>query len=225
MDAKASAAQAALKFVRPGMTVGLGTGSTASIFIRLLAAKNKQKDMHLTCVATSKSSEELAKKLGLKVVGLDAVRKIDVAVDGADLVDARLNLVKGGGGAHCREKVVDYAAKRFVVVVDESKLCSKLSGGVPLEILPFAFPLVKPQLQHRFGCKTVVRMKAGRPVLSDNGNFLADARFRKIPDAASLELQLDSVPGIVANGLFTKNVSCVVVGSGGGARTLERRME
>ena len=221
MDAKAGAAKAALRFIRPRTTVGLGTGSTASAFIRLLAAKNKQKNLRLTCVATSKASEKLAESLGLKVVGLDAVHAIDVAVDGADLVDRRLNLVKGGGGAHAREKVVDYAAEKFVVIVDESKLCGTLSGAVPLEILPFAFPLVKRGVEKEFGTKVVMRAIHGKPALSDNGNVLADALFGKVRRPADLEAKLDSVPGVVANGLFTKNVFRVIVGRRGGAVALK----
>lgn len=222
MQAKANAAKAALQFIRPRMTVGLGSGSTAEIFIRLLSAENKRKNLHLTCVATSNASEALAKKLGLKVVGLDEIKKIDLAVDGADLVDARLNLIKGGGGAHAREKVVDYAAEKFVVVVDGSKLCRVLQGRVPLEVLPFAFPLVKRQIEKDFKCKVVMRVRRGKPTLSDNGNVLADANFKNIVNPAKLELQLNAVPGIVANGLFTKNVFCVVAGSEEGARILRK---
>ncbi|MFH1106506.1 MAG: ribose-5-phosphate isomerase RpiA [Candidatus Micrarchaeota archaeon] len=217
MHGKENAARAALGMVRAGTTLGLGTGSTAEVFIRMLAERNRRKNMHLKCVATSKASERLAKKMGLKVAGLDKVGKIDLAVDGADQVDRRLNLIKGGGGAHAREKVVGYAAGKFVVIVDESKLCTVLHGKIPLEILPFAFPLVKRVVGLQFGAKVVAR-----DVKSDNGNVLADAFFGRVPDPRDLESWLDGVPGVVANGLFTKNVHSVIVGTAKGARVMGR---
>jgi ribose 5-phosphate isomerase A len=213
MQAKANAARAAMRFVRKGMTVGLGTGSTAALFIEALGERNRRESLGLTCVATSVASERMAKRIGLKVVGLDRVKSIDLAVDGADQVDLRLNLIKGGGGAHAREKVVDYAAAKFVVIADESKAVSRLSGAVPLEILPFAVPLVARQLLRDYGAKVVPRKG-----ISDNGLALADARFKSIANPARLEAELSLMPGIAANGLFTRNVHGVFFGSETGAR-------
>ncbi|MFH1200705.1 MAG: ribose-5-phosphate isomerase RpiA [Candidatus Micrarchaeota archaeon] len=217
MQAKAQAARAALKLVRNGMTVGLGTGSTAAVFIEELAARNRREHLDLTCVATSIACEKQARALGLHVAGLGEVKKIDLAVDGADQVDRRLNLIKGGGGAHAREKVVDYAAAKFVVIAVESKLVARLAGAVPLEILPFALPLAARQVQREFGAKVVARK-----VLSDNGLVLADAHFKPIANPGKLEAGLCAIPGIAANGIFSRNVHGAFFGSETGARWVRR---
>lgn len=208
VNAKAAAGREAARLVRSGMVVGLGTGSTAVEFIKALADRAKNEDLRITCVATSIASGGLARKLGLKVVSLSEVDGVDLAVDGADWIDSKLRLIKGGGGAHVREKVVDYAAKEFVVIADESKLCTRLRGKVPLEVLPFAAPFVEKELWKRFGAKAAMR-----PKLSDNGNALMDAEFESMAGGPErLEAQLGEVPGIVGNGLFTHNVSKAIIG-------------
>ncbi len=216
MDSKLLAAEEAVRRVKSGMVVGLGTGSTSARFIALLGAKVRAGSLHVKGVPTSLDAEELAHHHGIPLLSLEQAPLIHLAVDGADLVDKHLNLIKGGGGAHAREKVVDYAAKKFVVIVDESKLSPYLKGAVPLEILPFAFPQVKRVLQRKR-----VRVEP-RAMLSDNGNVLADAFFPRIPDPAALEQELNDVPGLFANGIFSRNVSEVIVGTSHGVRVLRK---
>ncbi len=224
MGSKENAAVEALKFVKSGQTVGIGTGSTASIFIQLLAKKAKEEGLRLNCIPTSTASKALAYSLGLPLLEPSEVKTIDLAVDGADWVDPRLNLIKGGGGAHLREKVVAYSARKFLVIVDDSKLVGKLSGPVPLEVLHFALPFVERELKERFGAKLELRRKpSGDVFVSENGNFIADAHFKKIPSPSRLESELGSIPGILGNGLFSRNVSAVIVGYRKKVRVLRKR--
>jgi len=211
MDAKERAAREALKFVRNGQIVGLGTGSTVNFFISLLGEKVMKEKLRIRCVATSNATEAIATKNKLDVVGLNEVERIDLAVDGADQVDKNLNLIKGYGGALLREKVVDYRSGKFIVIVDESKIKPHLSGEVPLEILPFGSNFVKKELR-RFGIKSNTRKKNGKIFITDNGNWVLDAKFRLIENPREMEVLLKTVPGVIEVGIFTKNVSKVIVG-------------
>ncbi|MFH0971450.1 MAG: ribose-5-phosphate isomerase RpiA [Candidatus Micrarchaeota archaeon] len=224
MSAKENAAMEALKYVKAGQTIGLGTGSTAALFIQLLAKKAKEEKLEIKCVPTSIESKALAYSLGLHLLEPSEVKAIDVAVDGADLVDAKLNLIKGGGGAHVREKAIDYFAKKFIVIVDDSKISKSLKGPIPLEILPFAFPFVEKVLKNGLKVKVELRRKGNGDVfISDNGNFIADAQIKAILNPAKLEDQLNSIPGIVGNGIFSKNVSAVIVGYSKKVMVLRKR--
>ncbi len=219
-NAKMNAALEALKFVRRKMVIGLGTGSTAAHFIRALAEKNKNENLEITCVATSIASHKLAEELGLGVVGLENVGKIDLAVDGADQVDKNKNLLKGMGGALTREKVVDYAARKFVVVADEGKMVEELNGIVPVEAIPFARAFVERKLA-RMGAEVSVRKKADDGVfVTDNGNNIIDARFQTIKNPRALERKIKRMPGVVESGIFTGKVWKVIVGSEDGARVI-----
>lgn len=178
------------------MRVGLGTGSTAHWFIVSLAARAREEGLRVTCTATSEASVQLATSNGLEVreLGSDGV---DLAGDGADAVDPDLRLIKGGGGAHVREKIVAAAAGTFVVLVDESKLCDVLPGWVPIEIVPFGAERTLATLTSIGGSWPL------REARSDNGNLLADGRFAgPIEDPEGLAAQLDAVPGVVGHGLF-----------------------
>ncbi|MBU1197916.1 ribose-5-phosphate isomerase RpiA [Candidatus Micrarchaeota archaeon] len=216
MDLKEQAAAEALKHVRNGMILGLGSGSTSAAFIRLLGQRVRARKLHIQGVPTSKASEKLAKKNGIPLLTLEQARRIDLAIDGADAVDSKLRLIKGGGGAHAREKVIDYAAKRFMVIVDETKMRSSLAGWVPLEILPFALPEIS-RLFSKQGVRLITRARK-----SDNGNVLADAFIRKIPNPSALEISLNQIPGMVENGIFSRNVSQVIVATSTGIRILRR---
>ncbi|MEW6328596.1 MAG: ribose-5-phosphate isomerase RpiA [Candidatus Micrarchaeota archaeon] len=219
-NAKRNAALEALKFVQRRKTVGLGTGSTAAEFIRALAEKNKNESLELVCVATSVSSQKLAEELGLSVVGLENVGRIDLAVDGADQVDKNKNLLKGLGGALAREKVVDYAARKFVVVADESKIVEELGGVVPVEVIPFARASVERKLA-RMGAEVSARKKAdGSEFVTDNGNEILDARFQTIKNPRALERKIKRIPGVVESGIFTGKVWKVIVGNDEGVRVL-----
>lgn len=195
------------------MRVGLGTGSTVRHTTTALA----EADLDLTCVATSRATEQLATRLGLRVVPPDEVLSLDLAIDGADEVDPSLHLIKGGGGAHTREKVVAEMATRFVVAVDESKLVPVLGAfRVPLEVLPFA-PEVVAQRVRALGAFDV----RPRPGWSDNGHVLMDADFGPIADPVALAARLDLVTGLVEHGIFVAAmVDRVIVAGPSGVRVL-----
>lgn len=215
-EAKINAAKAALAYVKDGMCIGLGSGSTVREFIRLLGEKVR-KGMRVTCVPTSFDSRMLAIENGIFVTETDAIDEIDIAVDGADKV-TKTALLKGGGGALTREKIIDYNAKKFIVIVDESKIHDGvLEGEVNLEVLPFAAPLV---MHHLKKYKPRIRMAKAKlgPVISDNGSFIVDCNMR-LENPKEMEQWLKSMPGIVENGIFTK-FDVIIVGNEKGYRIL-----
>lgn len=200
--------------VEDGMRVGLGTGSTAHWFIVSLAARVRE-GLHVTCAATSEATVQLAASLGLDVRDLGA-DGVDFAGDGADAVDPDLRVIKGAGGAHVREKIVAAAADRFVVLIDDSKLCTVLPGLVPIEIVQFGMARTLTALASLGG------EWALREGPSDNGNLLADGRFASwIEDPEGLAAQLDAVPGVVGHGLFLGMTDLLLVGYPDG--TIEER--
>jgi ribose 5-phosphate isomerase A len=206
-------AEAAVALVEPGMVVGLGTGDTARRFIERLGARARDERLGLTCIATSRATEALARQEGLAVAPLPTAPGVDLAVDGADEVAPGLELIKGGGGAHTREKIVAASAARFVVLVDETKLVRRLGETfpVPLEVLAEAVPLVCRRLQ-ALGAAPVVRLKDGTPLVTELGNRIVDARFAPIEDPAALAARLDGIPGVLEHGLFVGMASLVLVG-------------
>jgi len=214
--AKELAGRRAAEYVEDGMRVGLGTGSTVRHTILTLGERKPD----ITCVATSVETHELATELGLKVVPPDEVGALDIAIDGADEVDPAFDLIKGGGGAQTREKIVARMAARFIVVVDESKLVDRLGAfGLPLEVLGFA-PDVVAAVVRSMGASEVTRRERS----SDGGNVLMDARFGSIADPAGLARDLDAVPGLVDHGLFLGAwVERVVVAGPDGVREPARR--
>lgn len=214
-EAKERAGRRAADHVRDGMAVGLGTGSTVHHAIVRLGERR----LDIRCAATSERTRELALRLGLQVQPPDELGRLDLAIDGADEVDPRLHLIKGGGGAHAREKIVAAMADRFLVVVDEGKLVERLGAfGVPLEVLPFAPGFVETRLR-TLGADRVTR----RIEPSDNGNLLLDAHFGWIDDPPALAERLAALPGIVEHGIFpAAMVERVIVGAAGGTRELLR---
>ncbi|MCX6773313.1 MAG: ribose-5-phosphate isomerase RpiA [Candidatus Micrarchaeota archaeon] len=217
MDAsKLASAQEALKLVKPGMKLGLGTGSTTAIFIDLLGKKNKEEHLNLTCIATSNASEYQAKKLGLKLSSFEEIRQLDIAFDGADEVDANLNLIKGLGGALVREKIVDYRADKFVVMVGENKLVKKLAGILPIEVIPIAEDAVKQDLIALGAKRFETRMDGRRKFISDNSNLILHVEFGEIDDPVKMEDEINRIAGVVDNGLFTRNRPIVIVGTQSG---------
>jgi ribose 5-phosphate isomerase A len=216
---KINSAKGALKYVKDGMCIGLGTGTTVREFIPLLAKKMKDEKLKITAVCTSYDTRMLAFEHEIFVLEPDNATKIDLAVDGADIATANA-LLKGGGGALTREKIVDYAAKEFLIIMDEAKLKKELEGRVVIEVLPFAVGLViqelkkiSPDVSVRFGDR-----KAG-PVISDNGNFLLDWTI-KVKNPKEMEERLNSIPGIVENGIFTK-FSKLIIGTKTGFREID----
>ncbi len=200
-DEKTNAAKGALEKVKNGMCIGLGSGSTVREFIKLLADKVRKEKLSICCVTTSFDTRMFAIENGLWVTEPDAISEIDLAVDGADKV-TKTALLKGGGGALTREKIIDYNAKKFIVIVDEGKVQKTLEGNVALEVLPFATPIVLKQLAEHKPKIRMAEKKLG-PVISDNGCFIIDMWMR-VEDPKKTEIELKSIPGIIENGIFTK---------------------
>ncbi|MFB6173861.1 MAG: ribose-5-phosphate isomerase RpiA [Halobacteriales archaeon] len=219
-DAKRRAGEAAAERVEDGTTVGLGSGSTAAHAIRALGER-VEAGLEVDGVATSYQSRAVARAAGIDLVEPEDVEAVDVAIDGADQV-ADGNLIKGGGGAHAREKLIDAAAGEFLVVVDERKLADALGAAVPLAVLPPARALVGGDVAALGGEATLrgAAEKSG-PVVTDNGNLLLDCDFGRIDDPAELAAELDALPGVVEHGLFVGLADAVYVGTGDGVRTRE----
>jgi len=211
---------AALAEVKSGHVVGLGTGQAATAFIHALGRAVKD-GLAVTGVPTSEASATLARRLGIPLI--DEPVALDVAVDGADEVDPRLDLIKGYGGALVREKIVAAAARRFIVLVGAEKLVETLGGRgrLPVEVVPFAMPFARRRLTE-LGHPPVVRVKDGTPVVTDNGNLILDAAVGSIPDPALLDATLRAIPGVVGTGLFVGMAHTVLVWDDGRARALTR---
>jgi ribose 5-phosphate isomerase A len=210
--AKKVAAQKAVEAIKPGMIVGLGTGSTAYWAIQEVGELVKQ-GIELKAVASSIASEEEAKKVGIEIVSFDRFKSIDIYIDGADEIDERKNLIKGGGGALLREKILASNSKKFIVIVDESKLVKGLGKfHLPVEVVPFAQPLTSNRIAG-LGCMPMLRIKNTQPFVTDNGNWIIDCDFKSIDSIADLNLRLHLIPGVVETGLFPHiMVSKVFVG-------------
>ena len=214
---KQAVAEAAVEQVRSGMVLGLGSGSTAALMIQALGKRLSQGRLDtITAVPTSFQSQVLASRLGIPLVNLNHVEAVDLAIDGADEVDPGFQLIKGGGACHVQEKLVASAARRFVVVVDASKLVKRLNLGflLPVEVLPGAWALVSRRLQSMGAeCELRIAQRKAGPVVTDQGNLVLDVRFPGgIGDGAKLERQLNAIPGVVENGLFVNLVDQVLVG-------------
>lgn len=205
-------------YVRSGMVVGLGTGSTAYFAVERVGQKLKSGELKdIVAIPTSKKTQEQAQSLGIPLATLDTHSQLDVAIDGADAVDPYLNLVKGGGAAHFREKIVEAASKQFVVIVDESKLCDGLgpSFAVPIEVVPFCHEhtaRVLESLPSLKGCKARLRPAGDKPLVTDNGNYIYDLQFKDaIKDLNAAAKELDSTIGVVEHGLFVGMSSVVII--------------
>ena len=207
---------AAAQRVQSGMVVGLGTGSTTAFAIEELGRRISTGELtDIVGIPTSFQASVLGKKYGIPIRSLDDVDRVDVAIDGADEVDPHKTLIKGGGAAHTREKVIDSLATLFIVVVDESKLVDKLGStfAVPLEVLPMAVSPVTRAVE-KLGGKPELRMgvKKDGPVITDQGNMVLDVTFDAIADAAELEKTLNNIPGVVENGIFFGVTDVILVG-------------
>ncbi len=212
--------QYALSYVKPGHTLGLGTGRAASAFILALGASR----IEVRGVPTSSASEQLARSAGIPIVTLAEAGKIDTDFDGADEVDPRLNLIKGYGGALVREKIVVASSRRFVVLVGEEKLVPKLGhrGSLPVEVVPFGLPLAIAKIK-ALGIKPRIRENDGKEFITDNGNLILDCAVKKISNPARLDRDLLAIPGVVGTGLFIAMADIVLVAeSSGKIRALRR---
>jgi len=211
---KEAAARASLRFVKDGQVVGLGTGSTAAFFIKLLGEQVKH-GLRIRGIPTSDRSGELAMSLGIPLTTLDECQEIAVTVDGADEVDPHLRLIKGGGGALLREKIVASATRQVVVVADASKQVARLGKfPLPVEVIKFAEALVAKRITALGADVTLRRDAGGNPFVTDENNHILDCRFGEIRDADRLARELSEMPGVVEHGLFIGMASVVLFARG-----------
>ena len=219
---KEAAARASLRFVKDGQIVGLGTGSTAAIFIQLLGERVK-KGLRIRGIPTSVRSGELAASLGIPLTTLDECQEIDVTVDGADEVDPQLRLIKGGGGALLREKIVASATRQLVIVADATKRVPVLGKfPLPVEVIKFAQALVGKKIEAMGAAVELRRDSGGKAYLTDENNHILDCRFGQIPDADGLARQLSDMPGVVEHGLFIGMARVVLVAKGSEVEEVRR---
>jgi ribose 5-phosphate isomerase A len=229
MDAKAlkiEAARAALAHVESGMRLGIGTGSTAEEFVRLLAEKVAG-GMTVTGVPTSERTAALCRELGVPLATLDEMPELDLTVDGADEVDPRLSLIKGGGGALLREKIVAAASTRMIVIADQSKLVETLGRfPLPIEVNRFGLRATELAIARAAGKlgmdgPLTLRMTNGEAFVTDGGHLILDASFGRIPDTRALSEALHAIPGVVEHGLFLGLATAVILADAAGIQTLQ----
>ncbi|MFL6333921.1 MAG: ribose-5-phosphate isomerase RpiA [Pyrinomonadaceae bacterium] len=215
MDAKQRAGLKAAELVEDGMRVGLGTGSTAEWLVARLGERVRDEGLRVRCVPTSRRTEEQAQGLGIPLVTLGEVGALDIAIDGADEIGPGLALIKGGGGALLREKLVASAAGRFVVIADSSKLVEVLGRfPLPVEVVRFGWELTARRVSGVAGVESVLRRDAGgEPYVTDNGNYILDCRCGEIQDPARLEHELKRLTGVVETGLFVGMDHLAIVGT------------
>lgn len=225
VNLKKAAAEAAMEWVKPGMKLGLGTGSTANELVHLIGDAVAD-GLDIICVPTSKATHQLAESRTIKLATLDEEPKLDLTIDGADEIGPGLSLIKGGGGAHLREKIVARASKQMLVIADDTKVVDQLGAfPLPLEVLKFGFEASKLALEESFATAGLsgalsLRMKDGQPFVTDNGNFILDASYGAIDDPAFLVAQFANVSGLVEHGFFLGIASAAVVASADGVKTL-----
>ncbi|MBW7857274.1 MAG: ribose-5-phosphate isomerase RpiA [Leptonema sp. (in: Bacteria)] len=215
---------AAANRVEPNMIVGIGTGSTTAFAIIELGRRIKEEKLQFNCCVTSYSSLMLCLENEIRPMPIENFEWIDLSIDGADEADLNLNLIKGGGAAHAREKIVHALSNEFICIIDESKLVERLGKfKVPIEVLPVALTLVKREIQKLGAFDIELRMSVRKdgPVISDNGNLVIDAHF-EINDALKLEKEINSIPGVVENGIFATVLPAELLIGGNTIRSIRR---
>ena len=226
-EQKLAAAKAALRFVRPGMRLGLGTGSTAARFVDCVGDMVRA-GFDVLCVPTSEATRRQAEGLGIPLTTLDGTPQLDLTVDGADEIDGALNLIKGGGGALLREKIVATSSKLMVVIADASKRVERLGAfPLPVEVVPFGVKATAWKIERALthaGSKgaLAVRVRDGKPFITDNGNIIIDCAVGAIPDAPGLAALLSGIPGVVEHGLFIGIARHALIGTADGVQHSER---
>ncbi|KQM12758.1 ribose 5-phosphate isomerase [Methanomassiliicoccales archaeon RumEn M1] len=220
-ETKKRAARKAVEYVEDGMVLGLGTGSTTRYAVEEIGRLVRE-GYELVGVPTSLETERQARSLGIPISTLEEVKRLDLTIDGADEVDPQFQLIKGLGGALLREKIVAYHSRQEIIIVDSSKIVQKLGVRTPLpvEVTPFSHGRTKEAIEE-LGCTAVLR-GGETPFVTDNGNYIYDCKFNGIEDAERLEVDLDSIPGVVESGLFLGLASRVVIGTEEGVEVRER---
>jgi ribose 5-phosphate isomerase A len=220
---KRQAAAVAVEWVRPGMRLGLGTGSTARHFVELLAERVRS-GLKVVGVPTSEATREQAEALGVPLTTLDETPELDMTIDGADEIGPDLTLIKGGGGALLREKIVAAASGRMVVIADESKWVPVLGRfPLPIEVMPFGFGATQRAVEAVCAAPVALRKgKNGHAFVTDGGHWILDARLERISDPKSLSERLFRIPGVVEHGLFIGMAQAAILAGPAGARVVER---
>jgi ribose 5-phosphate isomerase A len=223
---KEAAGRRAADLARTGTTLGLGTGSTVHFVLLRLAERVAEEGLEVRCVPTSLDTERKARELGIPLTDLDEVARLDLTIDGADEIDPRFDMIKGGGGALLREKVVAAASEHVAIVVGADKVVDRLGLGflLPVEVVPFARPSVGRRLEE-LGAEPILRVtEDGAPYRTDNGNEILDCRFVEgIADAADMEARIAAIPGAVESGLFVGLAGTLVIGSDDGTAEVRER--
>lgn len=224
---KREAATRALDLVEPGMVLGLGSGTTALAFVELLGERLKSEQLDLRCVATSEETRAFAERCGIAIADFSDIAEVDLAIDGADEIDPELNLIKGGGGALLREKIVAMASRHFCVIADSSKEVRRLGAfALPIEIVEFGLAATLEMIEtaaEDAGClgrAMLRRDRNGAPFRTDSGHLIADCSFGTIPDVEALADALDIIPGVVEHGLFVGIADEAILAGPGGVKVL-----
>ena len=222
MNGKQAAAIEAVKLVMDGQIVGLGSGSTAELFIKELGKRIQTEGLDVIGIPTSERSRAIGGEAGISISSLEEHDRIDITVDGADEVDPNLDLIKGLGGALLREKIIAAATQKEVIVIDETKLVHQLGmkSPLPVEIVQFSHGHLSRELS-KLGCTPTLRQKGPEPYVTDNGNYILDCSFKGIENPKRLDGILHSVPGVVETGLFLEMADIVIIGSSTGVRTMK----
>ena len=210
---KQRAAEAAVEYVKDGMIVGLGTGSTTEFAVKKLGERVRD-GLAIRGIPTSDVTKVKAEEEGVPLIDFSETMYIDLTIDGADEIDINLNMIKGGGAALLREKIVASASKEEIIIVSHEKFVKQLgSFPLPVEVIPFGWQVIFNQLE-TLGGSPDLRLKQGQPLRTDQGNYIIDCRFRQIIDAAQLEQRLNMIPGVVENGLFTGLCTRMIMAEG-----------
>ena len=222
-EMKKQAAEKAVQYIEEDMVVGLGTGSTVEFALKKIG-EMVNNGLTIQGVPTSLKTKRLATELKIPLIELDDRTEIDLTIDGADEVDSNLNLIKGGGGALTREKIIAYHSKKVIIIVDETKIVKGLGcdSSLPVEITRFAWSATKKSLED-LGCTAELRRIMNEAFITDNQNYIVDCEFGKITDPEALEKEINNLPGVLENGLFIGLADKVIVGSKQGMMTLERQ--
>ena len=225
---KRAAAARAVEFVRPGMRLGLGTGSTAKYFVELIGERVRE-GLDVVAVPTSEATLADAKRCGITLTTLDDTPQLDLTVDGADEIAPDLSLIKGGGGALLREKIVAAASGRMIVIADESKYVGALGRfPLPIEVVPFGVAAIQRSIEaaikrvQKAGSLAIRRAKSGHPFVTDGGHWIIDAELGRIDDPAALAHALAAVPGVVEHGLFIGLADTAIIGGSAGVKIVKK---
>ena len=219
---KKIAAEKAAEHVQPGMIVGLGTGST--VYYALLKLGSRVRDgLDIIGIPTSSDTEKIAADQEIPLATLATHPRIDLTIDGADEVDRTKNLIKGGGAALVREKIIANASEKIIIVVDESKVSQVLGTtfALPVEIVRFGWEATQRAVNQHCQASTLRTLRNGDPLITDNGNYILDCRFAGIPNPEAVETQLNTIPGVVENGIFVNRADTIIIGTATGIRYME----